>query len=96
MLHIIDQFPLDSSAFANTESGDIVLLTENAVLAVKRTQESATFFKKVLAHINLCVLRTDMQVRGLTISDLLCGVSILDEWDMREFPCNDFAVRSWN
>ena len=96
MLYIIDQFPLDTNTLQQTASGDTVLFTENAVLAVRRNTEIEKFIKKTLAHINLCVSGTDLALRGLAISDLLCGVSILDERDLIDIAGNDPAIRSWN
>jgi sulfur transfer complex TusBCD TusB component (DsrH family) len=96
MLHIINQFPIDTSELAQAESGDIVVFTENAVLAVKRRSEIGNFIKKALAHINLCVSGTDLKRLGLGMSDLLCGVSILDDRDLHDITGNELAIRSWN
>ena len=95
MLYIIDQFPVDPSSLEKTTYGDTILFTKNAVLALERSSDMGNI-KKALAHINLCVQGADLKRRGLGISDLLCGVSILDERDMQEIHSNDQAIRSWN
>ena len=97
MLHIINQFPVDPGALNKTASGDTVLFTKNAVLAVKRnTQGNDSFIKNTFAHINLCVLKTDLKLIGISTRELLHGVSILDEQDYRNMTHDIMAIRSWN
>jgi sulfur relay protein TusB/DsrH len=97
MLHIINQFPVDLGALKKTASGDTVVFTNNAVLAVKRnTQDNDSFIKKTFAHINLCVLKTDLKLIGITTRELLHGVSVLDEQDFRNMTHDSTAIRSCN
>ena len=97
MLHIINQFPVDPVALKKTASGDTVLFTKNAVLAVKRnTQSDNSFTRKAFAHINLCVLKTDLKHIGISARELLQGVSILDEQDFRSITHDNMAIRSCN
>jgi len=97
MLHIINQFPVDLGALKKTVSGDTVLFTENAILAVKRdTQGSDSFISKTFAHINLCVLKTDLKQIGISTRELLHGVAILDDQDFRNMTHDSMAIRSCN
>jgi sulfur relay protein TusB/DsrH len=97
MLHIFNQFPVDSGALKKTASGDTVLFIKNAVLAVKRdTQDTDSFINKTFAHINLCVLKTDLKLIGISTRELLQGVTILDEQDFRNMTHDNMAIRSWN
>ncbi len=97
MLHIINQFPIDLGTLKKTASGDTVVFTNNAVLAVKRdTQDNNSFINKTFAHINLCVLKTDLKLIGISTRELLHGVAILDEQDFRNMTHDSMAIRSSN
>ena len=63
MLHIINQFPVDPGALKKTASGDTVLFTKKAVLAIKRrySQRPIHLSKKLLRISTLCVLKTDLK-----------------------------------
>lgn len=96
MLHIIDSFPI-SSALDSAVSGDTVIFTEDAVLAVKQENiETESFSQKTLAHINLCVRKADLLLRDISKSDLLRGVVIIDEMQFEDVLLNDFAFKSCN
>ncbi len=97
MLHIINQFPVDPGALKKTASGDTVLFTKKAVLAIKRnTHNDDSFVKKTFAHINLCVLKTDLKHTGISTRELLHGVAVLDEQDFRNMTNDNMVIRSWN
>ena len=96
MLHIIDSFPV-SSALDNAVSGDTVIFTENAVLAVKQENMAAeSFSQKTLVHINLCVRKADLLLRDISKSELLRGVVIIDEMQFENVLLDDFALKSCN
>ncbi len=98
MLYIIKQYPVDPATLKKTTSGDTVILTENAVLAAKRDTllNSHSFIKKTFTHINLCVLKDDLKIKGISTQDLAQGISILDNQDFKYITRQDEAIRSWN
>ena len=96
MLYIIDHFPIEPSELEQTSCGDTVLFIENAIYAAKQSYATNNFFKQAFAHLNFCVLGTDMKIRGVKTTEILHGVSIIDERDYLDITENNVAVKSWN
>ena len=78
MLHIINSFPISSSFFEFTHSGDTVIFTNNAVLAVKKEYFDG-IAQKTFSHINLCVRKADLLIQNISTADVLRNVAIIDE-----------------
>ncbi len=97
MLHITDQFPLQQSFLENTHSGDTVILKDNAVYAVKQENIKESLLAKTLAHINLCVSKTDLLLHNISSNELIRGVAIIDELnDHQDELAQNIVVRSYN
>jgi len=96
MLHIINDYPLDSSTFERISWGDTVLFTENAVYALKKGQAALETLHQYLCHLNFCVLGTDLKNRGLSCREIPGNVLIIDERDYRDIMENNMAIKSWN
>ncbi len=97
MLHIISNFPLSPSFLNNTNSGDTVIFTGNAILAVKQTTMAAEkLTQKAFSHINLCVRKADLLITNISNSELLRGVVIIDEDQFKYASDEDFAIKSYN
>lgn len=96
MLYIIDQFPINNSILDHALVGDTVVLTDNAVYAVKQNNRNDCLLNKALSKITLCVRNTDLLLRNISKSDLLKGVAILDDRDFADILTNETAIGSWN
>ncbi len=97
MLHIINNFPLSSSFIDSANSGDTVIFTENAVLAVKQENiEKESLVLRSLSHINLYVRKADLILRNISSNELLRGVIIIDDLQFKNAISQDFAIRSCN
>ncbi len=97
MLHIINSFPVPNSFLDSTQSGDIVILTDNAVLAAKKENISKESFpQKALSHINIYVRKADLLIRDISNSDLFRGVVIIDHMQFETITSQDYMVRSYN
>ncbi len=97
MLHIISQLPLSSSFIKNTHSGDTVIFTNDAILAVKQNNVDIEHFtKKAFNHLNLCVRKADLLLKGFTNRDLLRGVAIIDESQFKNALSEYVAIKSCN
>jgi sulfur relay protein TusB/DsrH len=97
MLHIINNFPLSSSFIDSANSGDTVIFTENAVLAVKQENiEKESLVLRSLSHINLYVRKADLILRNISNNELLRGVIIIDDLQFKNAISQDFAIRSCN
>jgi sulfur relay protein TusB/DsrH len=96
MLHIIDDFPIDAVSLEKTSSGDTIIFTENAVYAAKITEPSFRLLQKAFAHLNFCVLETDLKQRGVSFKDIQRNIPIIDEDDFQDIKENSMAIKSWN
>ena len=97
MLHIINSFPISSSFFEHTHSGDTVIFTDNAVLAVKQENfENESLTQKTFSHINLCVRKADLLIRNISNADLLRNVVIIDDMQYELALSQGFAIKSYN
>lgn len=97
MLHIINSFPIPNSFFDNTQIGDIVIFTDNAVLAVKQENGiGESFSQKALNHINLYVRKADLLLRNISNNELFRGVVIIDNMQYEDVISQDFMIKSCN
>lgn len=97
MLHIINTYPISNSFLADTRSGDTVIFTENAVLAVKQENcNLEALSKKALKHINLYVRKADLLIKNISNSELLRGVTIIDDVQFNHAITHDIAIKSYN
>lgn len=97
MLYIINTFPVPSSFLNNTHSGDTVIFTENAVLAlIQDNIETESLTRKAFNHINLCVRKADLLIKNISNHQLLRGVAVIDDLQYQSVLSQDCAVRSCN
>jgi len=97
MLHIISTFPLSRSFLENTNSGDTVIFTDNAIFAVKQKNfETETLTQKAFSHINLCVRKADLIIKNISNSELIRSVTIIDEIQYKNVTSEDLAIKSYN
>lgn len=97
MLHVVNTFPIPQSLLSKAHYGDVVIFTENAVLAVKQgNSDFEELAQKALGHINLCARKADLLIRNISKSELLRGVTILDDMQIEMAQSQDCAVRSCN
>ena len=97
MLHIINCFPIPSTFLDNASSGDIIIFTDNAVLAAKKDNiENKTFSQKAFNHINLYVRKADLLIRNISNKELFRGVIIIDNAQYENVISQDYMVRSCN
>ena len=98
MLHIINSFPIPAALLDRTNSGDTVIFTGNAVLAVKQNKLNTekTLTQKAFGHINLCVRKADLLIKNISISELWRGVAVIDEDQYKNAATDYFVVKSCN
>lgn len=96
MLHIINQYPVDSSALNRTRCGDTILFTDNAVLAIKKNNTGQNTLLKALTHLNSCVRKKDLINRGVSLNEILSKVCVIDDQDLHAIAEDCTAIRSCN
>jgi sulfur relay protein TusB/DsrH len=97
MLHIIKNFPVSPSFLDSTHSGDTIIFTENAVLAmIQNNIEKESMTQKAFNHINLCVRKADLLLKNISNHDLLRGVAVIDDLQYQNVISQQCAIRSCN
>lgn len=97
MLHIINNLPISSAVIDQTHSGDSIIFTDNAVVAIKQNNlDFETFTQKALSHINVYVRKADLLLSNISSQELLRGVVIIDELQYESAISQDFAIKSYN
>ncbi len=97
MLHIISNLPLSPVFIENTHSGDTIIFTDDAVLAVQQNNiDPESLTQKALSHINLYVRKADLLIKNISKSELLRGVVIIDESQFKAATAKEFAIKSYN
>jgi len=96
MLHIINSLPLSPLFIENTHSGDTIIFTDDAIIAVKQSNTLESLTQKAFSHINICVRKTDLLLKNISKNDLLRGVTIIDEMQFQYATTEEFAVKSYN
>ncbi len=97
MLHIINSFPISSSFFEHTHSGDTVIFTDNAVLALKQENfDHESLAQKTISHINLYVRKADLLIRNISNTDLLRNVVVIDDMQYELALSQSIAIKSYN
>ena len=96
MLHIVDQFPIDSSALNHIRYGDTILFTNNAVLAIKKNNSEQHSLLPILTHLNPCVRKKDLLISGLSRNEILNKVCIIDDQDLQAITESCTVIRSCN
>ena len=97
MLHIIDNFPIQRSFLEQIQSGDTIILKDNAVYAAKQDNIKASLSRKTFSHLNLCVSKADLSLRNISNCELIRGVAIVDSTDeYQEYLAQNIVMRSCN
>ena len=95
MLHLIFQSPIETAILERIDSGDDVLFLENAVLRLLAKGTLYTTLTKLLNHNRLFVLANDIKVRGISASELVKGIEVIDYSEWVNLTIKNPLIQSW-
>ena len=95
MLHLIFQSPIEIAMLERIDSGDDVLFLENAVLRLLAKGTLYTALTKLLKHNRLFVLADDIKVRGISASELVKGIEVIDYSEWVDLTVKNPIIQSW-
>lgn len=99
MLNIVNKSPFErnglSSCLRLTHEGAAVLLIEDGVYAALENTEKSDLIKSRLADLKFYVLGSDLDLRGLSDSNIINGVLKIDYGDFVDLVEKCDAVHSW-
>ncbi len=96
MLHLITQSPIDIAIFQRLGLGDDVLFLDKAVLSLLQKSRLITDLTALLAQHQLYVLTDDLEVRGISPSELLTGIKAIDYNGFVNLTVKNTLIQSWS
>ncbi|HIG07864.1 MAG: DsrH/TusB family sulfur metabolism protein [Methylococcales bacterium] len=96
MLHILDHLPLQCAELERTTNGDTIILTANAIDAIKDKNSDHSLLQNLFKQFNLCVLYRDIEAKGVEISEIINGITVLDDDEFNLCQEDNNCIRSWN
>jgi tRNA 2-thiouridine synthesizing protein B len=98
MLHIVNKSPYEKSALESclrvAQSGNAVILIEDAVYAIARGSSAADKLQKAAASLKLYALAPDIEARGLR-ERVIDGVTLVDYAGFVDLVANHPTNQSW-
>jgi tRNA 2-thiouridine synthesizing protein B len=96
MLHLIAQSPIDMAIFQRLGAGDDVLFLDKAVLNLLQKGYLSTVLTTLLAQHQLYVLSDDLELRGISPSELLMGLNIIDYSGFVDLTVKNPLIQTWS
>lgn len=95
MLHLIFQSPIETAILERIDSGDDVLFLENAVFRILAKGNLGTVLTELLKHNRLYVLSDDINVRGISVTELVKGIEVIDYSEWVDLTVKNPIIQSW-
>lgn len=95
MLHLIFQSPIETAILERIGVGDVVVFLENAVLRVLKNSHLSARLAQQLARNRLCVLSSDIAVRGIAEGELTQDIEVIDYAELVELTVQHPLIQSW-
>jgi sulfur relay protein TusB/DsrH len=96
MLHLVFQLPVEPALFERFDTGDVAVFLENSVLRLLQNSLLADSLKQQLSKNRLCVLVDDLSIRGISTSELVNGIEIIDYAELVKLTVNNPVIQSWS
>ena len=95
MLHLIFQSPIQTAVLERIASGDDVVFLESSVLRLLEKGSMKSILAPLLKHTKLYVLKDDIEVRGIQVSELITGIVIIDYKELVNLTVRNPHIQSW-
>ena len=96
MLHLIFHSPIETAVLERIDAGDDVVFLENAVLRILAKGSIAPVLKDLLKQNRLYVLVSDIQVRGIAVTELVTGIEVIDYPELVDLTVKNPIIQSWS
>ena len=96
MLHIIAQSPIDSAIFQRIGAGDDVLFLDKAVLNLLEKGLLSEVLRSLLFEYQFFALADDLEVRGISSSELLQGITVITYSDFVNLTVKNSLIQTWS
>jgi len=96
MLHLIAQSPIDSAIFQRLGAGDDLLFLDKAVLNLLQKGQLNETLATLLAQHQLYALADDLEVRGISSTELIKGIIPIDYADFVDLTVKNPLIQAWS
>ncbi len=99
MLHTVNKSPFErntlDSCLRLAKSGSSVLLTEDGVVGAMKGTAHSKSIESAMGSISFYVLGPDLKARGLSESNVVDGVKIVDYSGFVDLAADHESVQAW-
>jgi sulfur relay protein TusB/DsrH len=95
MLHLIFQSPIEAAILARIASSDDVVFLENAVLRVAKQGDLNAVLTELQVTSQLFVLADALVIRGISIDDVVSGITVIDYAELVALTVKNRLIQSW-
>ena len=96
MLHLISQSPIESAVLERVVDGDELVFLDNAVLRLLQQGELNQTLSALLKNHRLYVLADTLTVRGISVEELVQGISVIDYPQLVALTIKHSVIQSWS
>ena len=96
MLHLISQSPIESAVLERVADGDELVFLDNAVLRLLQQGELNQILSVLLKNHRLYVLADTLTVRGISVEELVQGISVIDYPQLVALTVKHSVIQSWS
>ncbi len=96
MLHLISQSPIESAVLERVADGDELVFLDNAVLRLLQQGELNQILSVLLKNHRLYVLADTLTVRGISVEELVQGISVIDYPQLVALTIKHSVIQSWS
>ena len=99
MLHTVNKSPFERNALEScislAKAGSSILLMEDGVVGAMQGTSHSKKIEEAMANISIYVLGPDMKARGLSESNVVNGVKVVDYNGFVDLAADHDSVQSW-
>jgi tRNA 2-thiouridine synthesizing protein B len=95
MLHLVFQSPLETTTLERIGQGDAVLFLESTVLWLLVNSVHSTQLIQMLQNNRLFVLQQDLETRGISVTELINGIELIDYKRFVTLTMEYKTIQSW-
>ncbi|MEM8845115.1 MAG: sulfurtransferase complex subunit TusB [Pseudomonadota bacterium] len=99
MLHTVNKSPFErntlESCISLAKSGSSILLTEDGVIGAMKGTAYAQKVADAMSNVSFYVLGPDLKARGLSESNVVDGIKVVDYNGFVDLTVDHESVQSW-
>lgn len=99
MLHTVNKSPFErntlESCISLAKAGSSILLTEDGVIGAMKGTTYAQKVSDAMANVSFYVLGPDLKARGLSESNVVDGIKVVDYSGFVDLTVDHDTIQSW-